>query len=133
MRSSSKNVDRLSNLPEELHSQILSLMPTKFAVQTCILSKRWRHTWALIRNLDFDDNTFSGLNQLSKFVDKVFELYKSSQINKFRMHYLRCPVAGDIMSKWISKAVALNVCELDIRVLDTDLRSMYNCKTLTKL
>ena len=136
MRSLSKNVDRLSNLPEELHSQILSLMPTKFAVQTCILSKRWRHAWTFIHNLDFDDKTFYRLDQLSKFVDQVFEHYKTSQVYKFRMHYLRCHVAGDIISKWISKAVALNVCELDIRLntdLNNDLRSMYNCKTLTKL
>ncbi|KAJ0448979.1 hypothetical protein HanRHA438_Chr17g0832841 [Helianthus annuus] len=29
-------------------------MPTKYAVQTSILSKRWRYTWTFVTNLDFD-------------------------------------------------------------------------------
>ncbi|GJU49497.1 ARID DNA-binding domain-containing protein [Tanacetum coccineum] len=45
----------LISLPEDILSQILSLMLTKFAVRTSILSKRWRYTWALIHSLDFDD------------------------------------------------------------------------------
>ncbi|PWA80423.1 F-box/RNI-like superfamily protein [Artemisia annua] len=94
MSCARKTIDRLSSLPEELHSHILSLMPTK---------------------------------------DAVFELNKTSQVNKFRMHYVNWRVEGDIISKWISKVVALYVCELDIRVFNTDLRSMYNCKTLIKL
>ncbi|PWA35772.1 FBD-like protein [Artemisia annua] len=84
MSSARKTIDRLSSLPEELYSHILSLMPTK---------------------------------------DAVFELNKTSQVNKFRMHYVNWRVAGDIISKWINKAVALYVCELDIRVFNTDLRS----------
>ncbi|GJY59625.1 FBD-like protein [Tanacetum coccineum] len=50
-----KKVDRLSSLPEEALSVILSLVPTKFAVRTSILSKSWRYTWTLIYNLEFDD------------------------------------------------------------------------------
>ncbi|KAM0017032.1 putative F-box domain-containing protein [Helianthus debilis subsp. tardiflorus] len=55
MSSISENVDdRLSMLPEDILALILSLMPTKYAVQTSILSKRWRYTWTFVTNLDFD-------------------------------------------------------------------------------
>ncbi|XP_076929763.1 putative F-box/FBD/LRR-repeat protein At3g49030 [Bidens hawaiensis] len=80
MRRSMK-VDRLSILPEELQSHILSLMPTKFAVQSCILSKRWRYTWMGITNLDFDDINPLGLSDMETFVDWLFSS-SSSHINK---------------------------------------------------
>ncbi|PWA33984.1 FBD-like protein [Artemisia annua] len=51
MSSTGEEVDRL---PKELLSNVLSLMPTKFAVRTSILSKRWRNNWKLVHNLDFD-------------------------------------------------------------------------------
>ncbi|KAM0007030.1 putative F-box domain-containing protein [Helianthus debilis subsp. tardiflorus] len=55
MSSTSENVDdRLSMLPEDILSRILSLMPTKYAVRTSVLSKRWRYTWTSVTNLDFD-------------------------------------------------------------------------------
>ncbi|KAI7742257.1 hypothetical protein M8C21_033990, partial [Ambrosia artemisiifolia] len=73
--------DRLSNLPEDTLSHILSLMPTKFAVRTSILSKRWRYTWMLVTNLYFDDiHPVYNKKVLSKFVDRVMENCKLSQL-----------------------------------------------------
>lgn len=46
-------VDRISDLPDEVLSHILSLLSTKEAVQTCILAKRWRKTWAFMPVLKF--------------------------------------------------------------------------------
>nr|XP_009804224.1 PREDICTED: F-box/FBD/LRR-repeat protein At5g56420-like [Nicotiana sylvestris] len=38
-----ETLDRLSQLPDAILVQILSLLPTKDAVPSCLLSKRWRY------------------------------------------------------------------------------------------
>ncbi|KAK9074363.1 hypothetical protein SSX86_006961 [Deinandra increscens subsp. villosa] len=124
--------DRLSMLPDEIVSQILSLMPMKFAVQTSILSKRWRRAWTLVTNLEFDD--IHDYQNLSKVVDQVMELYASSPIHVFRVRIVSSLVRESCVSDWIDQAVKLNVRELDIDVFQLTLPlSMFTCNTLTKL
>ncbi|KAI3498097.1 hypothetical protein L1887_33843 [Cichorium endivia] len=135
MSYSGGNEDRLTSLPEEVISHILSLMPTKFAVQTSILSKRWRYCWMTVTNLDFDDRKpFNGLDCFSKFVDRVLNLCKTSKLKSFRLNFFRYPVPLSSVLKWIDKAVELKVCELliNVRLFELPLR-LFTCKTLTKL
>ena len=45
-----------SKLPESIIGRIMSLLPTKDAVRTCVLSKRWINHWASsITKLNIDD------------------------------------------------------------------------------
>ncbi|KAI3498099.1 hypothetical protein L1887_33846 [Cichorium endivia] len=137
MDSTSDNIDRLSCLHEEVLSHILSLMPTKFAVRTSILSKRWRYHWTLVNNLDFDDiHPVHGLYCFINFVNRVLALCKASHINLFRLHCSEIWVRKVSLSKWINEAVRLNVRELEIQVILLHLPlplSMFNSKALTKL
>ncbi|PWA71741.1 FBD-like protein [Artemisia annua] len=132
--SHADHLDRLSSLPEELISHLLSLMQTKVAVQTCILSKRWRHSWTLVHNLELNCDDFYLFTSFLKFVDQVLALFKPFQVNKIRMHVFSFRIIPkSIVSKWISKALTFDVCELDIKVPDVELPSrLFTCKSLTK-
>jgi hypothetical protein len=44
----------LGNLSDDVLLDILSLLPTKEAVRTSLLSKRWEYLWASMSNLVFD-------------------------------------------------------------------------------
>ncbi|EOA20505.1 hypothetical protein CARUB_v10000818mg [Capsella rubella] len=48
--------DSISNLPDEILGKILSLVPTKVAASTSVLSKRWRNLLGLVDNLCLDDS-----------------------------------------------------------------------------
>ncbi|KAE8010173.1 hypothetical protein FH972_006563 [Carpinus fangiana] len=52
------NVKCLADLPEEILRHILSFLPTKDAVRTSVLSKRWKYLWASIPILDFNPTYF---------------------------------------------------------------------------
>ncbi|CAL5204308.1 unnamed protein product [Lathyrus oleraceus] len=50
--------DRISALPNSLLEHIISFIPTKVAIATSILSKRWKPIWRSQMNLDLDDKSF---------------------------------------------------------------------------
>ncbi|EFH46411.1 hypothetical protein ARALYDRAFT_915090 [Arabidopsis lyrata subsp. lyrata] len=56
----------INSLPDEVLGQILSLLRTKLAASTAILSKRWRNLLPLVHNLDFDESMFLDPNVISE-------------------------------------------------------------------
>ncbi|KAJ1689981.1 hypothetical protein LUZ63_014136 [Rhynchospora breviuscula] len=50
--------DMISDLPDALVTHILSFLSPKEAVKTCMLSRRWRSTWASMPVLRFDYEKF---------------------------------------------------------------------------
>ncbi|RHN56109.1 putative F-box domain-containing protein [Medicago truncatula] len=47
--------DKISDLPNHIIGSILSFLPAKEAVSTCVLSKRWKNVWIFVTKLSFQD------------------------------------------------------------------------------
>ncbi|KAF5757130.1 putative F-box domain, leucine-rich repeat domain superfamily, F-box-like domain superfamily [Helianthus annuus] len=81
MSSIGENVDDLlSMLPEEIVSHILSLMPTKYAVRTSVLSKKWRYVWMSVTNLEF---AYPGGHPFNKFTFTKLEDWDDNNFTRF--------------------------------------------------
>jgi hypothetical protein len=50
--------DRLSDLPDCLLHSVLSSLRSRQVVQSCLLSRRWRHLWRSVPCLDVDQRDF---------------------------------------------------------------------------
>lgn len=80
-RDSINGVDSISSLPDAILQQIFSQIPTKYAIRTSGLSKRWRHVWSQTPSLDIDCYRYEP--------DSVYETlarrYSSPKITSFRL------------------------------------------------
>lgn len=71
-RDNDENHDRISDLPDCILLHILSLLHSKQVVQTCVLSKRWKHLWKRIPTLILHASIFSTVKKFSIFVSNIF-------------------------------------------------------------
>ncbi|XP_073024705.1 F-box/FBD/LRR-repeat protein At2g26030-like isoform X3 [Primulina eburnea] len=128
--------DIISNMPETIICQILSLLPTKDVLRTCVLSKDWEYKWTGIYNIDINDvQRFSHKRtrktSVVNFVDRIFILSRNASLKRFR---LLCQQKYDArrMVTWISAALMRNVEDLEIvytfEVLET--LELRDCKWL---
>ncbi|KAG5631904.1 hypothetical protein H5410_003621 [Solanum commersonii] len=112
--------DRMSELPESLVLQILSLLPTEEAFTTCILSKRWQYLWTSLNSFIFSPKRYWERSKgFRSFVDYVFSLYKhKSQI-----------------SRWLTFAVKKNVQHVVIYSHPPYImpRTFFTCSSLITL
>jgi hypothetical protein len=75
--------DRMSNLPDFVLLHIMRFMNTKQAVQTCVLSTRWKDLWRQLTNLALNNSDFT--NTLSKYSQFVFS-FLSHRDNSISLH-----------------------------------------------
>ncbi|KAG2316693.1 hypothetical protein Bca52824_019815 [Brassica carinata] len=114
------NADRISELPEALLVQILSLLPTtKHVIVTSVLSKGWRSLWKMVPRL-----VFASPNQ--KYEDNVISTsllsHEAPVIESLRLRLVRdARYMGDIRA-WLGIAFARHVREL---VLDVNFRVSF--------
>ncbi|KAL2932491.1 hypothetical protein RDABS01_001158 [Bienertia sinuspersici] len=116
--SNSLIVDRLTNLPVDLLIHILSFLPTKDAVATCVLSKRMRHLFPWVTSLNLYNSSichclkhFRGFKRFSSFVtfvDSVLRTHKSRNLTRFRLkvgpeYMAKCYRGGDKNCKNVLK------------------------------
>ncbi|XP_063939925.1 F-box/LRR-repeat protein At4g14103-like isoform X2 [Daucus carota subsp. sativus] len=150
------NQDMISNLPDALISHILSFLPTKYAVGTTILSKRWNYLWTSVKNLDFNSSLILNIGRgyyassdefmksFVEFVERVLFFHDGMSVDKLCISS-RSRVCDNQIYTWVSAVLPCHLKEL--QVTSTSVRqtpsselwqvdlpwSLFTCKTLTTL
>ncbi|XP_019102076.1 PREDICTED: putative F-box/LRR-repeat protein At3g42770 [Camelina sativa] len=146
------SMDCLSN---DLLVQILSLLPTKQAVSTSVLSKRWRALFAFTHNFGFDTYIFCHprnnkqykyetsedmRKRFNDFVDRTLalQLQGGNNINKFSLKLCKYYKVeqGDV-GRWICYALEHGVSDLHLHIRHAWMFSIpskvFTSTTLVKL
>ncbi|CAH2079750.1 unnamed protein product [Thlaspi arvense] len=130
-------MDRISGLPDELLVKILSIVGTKDAASTSILSKRWKFLWMWLPELKYMSTStdIDNCGLLRNFIDKNMPLHRASVIEKLCFE-LRDSNTED-SKRWVEIAVSRHVHELEITHYSDDSNvlpsSFYTCKSLVIL
>ncbi|XP_010512960.1 PREDICTED: putative F-box/FBD/LRR-repeat protein At1g22000, partial [Camelina sativa] len=131
-------IERICDLPDDLLLQILLRVPTKDAVATGILSKRWRCVWKMLHELAFKHD--QGSESFGWFVDKSLQHHKAPKLVRLVVELgPQCPPVDVVdVRKWVGKAVNHGVKRLDFSLLwtgePTSLpESLYTCDSLVSL
>lgn len=111
--------DRISRLPDEILSHILSFLPTKLAVRSSILSTRWRYLWTFLLHMDIDyvDSLSCACDSEKRhcvpgerdfifveFMNAFFERLRVQSVRKFHLG-LHGIYGSSTINAWISAAI----------------------------
>lgn len=112
--------DRLGDLPDCLLHGIISCLGSRQAVQTSVLSRRWRHLWRDVPCVAIDEREFVG-DQWQRFEDFADHMLTSIPLNtrldSFRLHLVtRTSMDGYATSdRWIRRGLRYFPAAVDIR------------------
>lgn len=124
--SSPSSKDFISGLPDCLLHNILSFLDMKLAVQTSILSTRWRYIWTSLPIITVKCNLsdpyevrFANLDEFMGFEDKVFMLPDDSAIRRLHLVWYRKihEINREIHSRlntWLMGCLRWNVQEISL-------------------
>ncbi|CAH2070251.1 unnamed protein product [Thlaspi arvense] len=141
-------MDRISELSDELLVKILSVVPTKVAVSTSILSKRWEFLWMWVPKLEYNDvnditdtnGSESSLQRYRDFINKNLPLHRAPIIESLCLRFRSASFRPEDINLWVGIAVSRCVRELSICYLPYNDEpgvalpsSLHTCKSLVTL
>ncbi|XP_019099784.1 PREDICTED: putative F-box protein At1g49610 [Camelina sativa] len=103
-RVSREDIDSISYLPDEILQVILSFIPTKFAIRTSVLSRRWRHVWCDTPSLSFVKDCCPDRDSIGKTLAR----YTARKMIRFQLCAIGSEYFPDVYS-WIEFAMSRNV------------------------
>ncbi|XP_078150677.1 FBD-associated F-box protein At4g10400-like [Carex rostrata] len=138
--------DRLSNLPDTVLHQILSLLDSQEAVRTCVLSKRWVNLWTFIHSLDLSLPDFKKINTQSPNFERSFMRFVDTLLSRreplLHLHAFRLfceednfTVNHQKINAWILYAVRHNakVIEVSACLFRKLPKDIFTCASLQEL
>lgn len=129
--------EEISELPDDLIVAILSLIPTKDAVATMFLSKRWLSIWTMVPILDYRDEK-EGRNSVWWFLHKSLQYHKAPLVDTLSVRLCsQCPTDVDVgkcVANVVDRCVRGIIFELAWSADPTRLpNSLYSCESLREL
>ncbi|KAK7393660.1 hypothetical protein VNO78_22221 [Psophocarpus tetragonolobus] len=127
--------DTLSELPDCVLIKIMNFMKAKDAVQTCVLSKRWKDLWKSLTTLSFFDRHFISVDSFKKFISKVLS-GRDDSISVLNLHLCAYISASHPFNRLMKYAVLHNIQHLTIQTLNIGSISdfidplVYSCPSL---
>ncbi|PIA42322.1 hypothetical protein AQUCO_02000042v1 [Aquilegia coerulea] len=138
--------DRISEMPDEILSFMLFLLPIEDAARTSILSRRWRYLWktsaaysssfnldvVAMRGSAYSDDIFVSFNdyryldyeellsierlKFINWVDQILKLDYRPMMDSFRLRYYIKKDSTDHINRWINMAISKRVKNFDINL-----------------
>ncbi|EOA29168.1 hypothetical protein CARUB_v10025437mg [Capsella rubella] len=137
--------DRISQLPDDLISQILSHLPTKDAVQTSVLSTRWTSLWLWLPRLELSSWNIPDYNAMRSSGDRFFDSNRVTSIDVLKLSIVSGEyrnIVNDVsyLTSWIAAAIKRRIQHLEVKrepynstyLYEIPL-SLYNCDRLVSL
>ncbi|XP_057772069.1 F-box/LRR-repeat protein At3g26922-like [Salvia miltiorrhiza] len=131
------SLDRLSDLPDSLILEILSLLSSSIrdVVRTTILSKRWKDLWTTVPRFKYDFR-----DEDPNFIRGALVQWKGAKILDFSL----CFIHNDPPSSDIIDSLLLLAMEKQVEELTVDLKPsmsmeyyapqrLYSCSSITRL
>ncbi|XP_061371736.1 F-box protein At1g60400-like isoform X2 [Gastrolobium bilobum] len=134
-KQSENNEDRLSDLPDCVLIHLMSFVPTKDAVRTCVLSRRWKNLWKRLPTLILHSSHFGLKALFNKFVPKVLSFRDDSVPVHHFDFYANWRVPPQLVKSFLSYVLSHNVQRLKLAVNCNIYLppGLFFCQTLTSL
>jgi hypothetical protein len=122
--------DLLSALSDELLCHVLSFLPSRQAVQTTVLSKRWVDLWRSVASVSISTEDFEGgtstagrycWRRMRHFTNNLLMLNTARRLDAFRLELDFCgstdsPNSCRDIESWVCRGIKCQPLELQIEV-----------------